>query len=688
MKINNYKKQLPFICFLIVLFFGFGYYSNSNLLNIYEKNASKIIKDRHDNIIAVLPNEKGYYALYLEEVPKHLEEVLILKEDRYFRWHFGINPWSTINALTYRLGLGKRKASSTITQQLVKILLEQELERTLNNKLKEAYYTFFLELFQNKDKILEMYVNSIYLGNQSQGIKEASNFYFNVDPKFLTNAQVVQLLSTINSPTPNNPAQESNKEYSFLLEKHLNVDLKIEDFHSKEIVEKNIKSYVRISSSFFELKEAIELENDCNLTIDKNLTEEIRKIIKRNIDELSDKNVSHAAAIVLSYPENEIIALIGSPNPYSETEGSQINMLKVPRSIGSTIKPFIYLKGLENNLRPYTLINDREYKYITVIGLPLYPKNFDYQYRGLVSLDYSLSNSLNVPTVKILEYLGLEEFYNFLEQDLSIKPVQEIEKYQLGIALGNFEMSLYELARIFTIFSNKGEIKDLKISNCQTINKSEKITEEKYIQLINKILNDRKGSIDQFGFHSKLNLFQENYALKTGTSRDFRDSWIVGYTPDFLVGVWLGNADLSPTDEISGQRGAGKIWSEIMQSLFYSEYNKKTSFDFSFVETFKEKDGKIVYGLEKDDIEYHRNILIKEDQSLILSPYDNDVFLIKPEMEIPLKANQKVDWYVNGKILAKNQEKTSFFPVKPEVYHIEAMTSELKESIFIKILEY
>jgi len=266
-------------------------------------------------------------------------------------------------------------------------------------------------------------------------------------------------------------------------------------------------------------------------------------------------------------------------------------------------------------------------------------------------LHYALSNSLNVPAVKVLECVGLENFYNFLEKKLEFKPVQNWESYQLGIALGGLEMSLFDLSRYFTIFPNNGVLKEIKIFEDGAPPSEKVISQPKYIQLINKILQDRKTGIEQFGFKSELNLFQENYALKTGTSRNFQDSWIVGFTPDFLVGVWVGNHDASPMDEISGQIGAGTIWAQIMELLLNSKYNKKTPFDYSLIKEFY-RDGNIEYGLMNDDYEKILNAL--KEKSLILNPHDGDIFILEENTQIILKAGEPVYWFINGKPLEED----------------------------------
>ncbi len=683
---NNVKKIIYVIIALLVVFLIISYHLNLRLIEVYKNNASSIVKDRNEKIIALLPNNKDYFAKYTEEVPKELNKLLLLKEDRYFKWHLGINPISTGRALLYRIGIGNRKASSTITQQLVKVLLENELERSTSNKIEEFFYVVALEIFQNKETILSMYANSIYFGNQIQGIETASNYYFNVNPKMLSNGQIIQLLSSISSPSRINPSTSRNEEYSLALASNLGLKIDEGTLLSQKRVLENTKNNQFISPTYFEA-ELFTPPNtsQCNLTIDSDLQEKIRKIVQQSIFNIRDRDVTHASVVVLKTPENELLSLIGTPNPRSFDAGHQINMAIESRSIGSTIKPLVYLKAFEKELRPYTIAIDREYRYITAMGFPLYPKNFDYKYRGEVTLHSSLSNSLNVPTVKVLEYVGLEEFYNFLEKDLKVTPIQDFDVYQLGIALGNFELSLYELTHILSIFPNNGVFKPILKNTCeiQSVDKNI-IIHPQYVQLVNKVLKDRKTSIDQFGFYTDFNLPYEHYALKTGTSRDFRDSWIVGYTPDFIVGVWVGNADLSPMREVSGQSGAGKIWAEVMQLLLHSEYNNETPFDFSMITEYIDETG-VFYGLPHDDIEYHQNILLEKDTTLILTPHDGDYFLFKEGMNIVLTSSFLSSWYIDGNLLLEESKKANFTPPTKGSYVITAKSDEREEAITITI---
>lgn len=670
---------------ILVAFLTGEYFLQRQLITLYENQNSVVIKDRSGQEIGLLPNQKDNFARYSNEIPASFKEFLIQKEDQHFYHHFGINPWSLIRAGLGYFGIYPSKGSSTITQQLVKNLLGKETKRNLKNKIIELLYALSLETYQNKETILKMYTNTIYFGNRAQGLVEASYLYFNLPPDLLTDGQILQLLATISSPTKNNPLSPENEKIALTLAERLGLNTEDLSFTPSEEIKKNVKNYSHFDQSYFEILTLPKnFESESALTIDKELTRKIREIIKRNVQELEHRRVKNGAAIVIGLPENELLAIVGSPNPDSQKEGYKINMAFQPRPIGSTIKPFIYLKGFEKGLRPYTLVDDREYKYITAIGFPLYPKNFDYKYRGEVTLHYALSNSLNVPAVKVLEYIGLENFYNFLESALEFKPVQGLDNYQLGIALGALEMSLWDLCRFFTIFPNQGSLKEIRISPNQAFSKPKQIARPQYIQLINKILNDRQTGIEQFGLKSDLNLFQQNYALKTGTSRDFKDSWIIGYTPDFLVGVWLGNADNSSMEKISGQLGAGRIWSEIMDLLLNSKYNKKTPFNFDLVDEFNYED-EIEYGLPDDDYVSAKNILKEKNETLILTPHQADRFLFQKNTGIIMKAKEKMRWFINEEFLGEGQNQI-FIPEESGQYKIRAENSSgFQETVTIFI---
>ena len=652
--------------FIIVCtgFYVWSGYASDELIDIYKSRESNVVLDRNGEIINIQPNKEGYYSSYIDEIPEEFKNELIKSEDKYFYFHPGVNPVSTVRAL-WNMAFGGSTASSTLTQQLAKILLGHEKERSFVNKSGELFYAFALEVRFSKEEILNMYLNSIYLGNQTQGIRTASLLYFGKDPDQLDKSERGLLISTIKSPSNLNPFSD---ETNF---SEADYQKRTEDF----------KKFTN-DDSFFEYKDipgSCAEDKVCNTTIDKELTDKIREVVNNKLIDLSTKNAKHAAVVVIKIPENEVLAVIGSPDPLSDLDGDQLNMALENRPIGSTIKPFIYGVGFSLGLRPYTLVDDREYKYITALGFAHYPKNFDYKYRGIISLHNALSNSLNVPTVKVLEFIGLKTFYKFLNDGLKVKSAQEFEKYQYGIALGQLEMSLYDLAHAFTVFSNGGMLKSLKVSNPApgADEKGERVLEEKYVQLINKILSDRDTGSEQFGIASNLNLPYKNYAVKTGTSSEYHDSWTIGYTPDFLVAVWVGNAENSAMDEVAGSTGAGTIWHDVMLLLYSSEYNKNSQFVFDKITSFYDAGSSSVdYGIKGDKYDESKNLLIKK--SLIGFPHAGDEFLYEEGMTMPLESDYEVEWYLNNEKIGEGNS-AEFKPEKEGEYEIRVIGEDKNE---------
>lgn len=679
---------------VLTLFFVITIPLKTKLITLYAGRQSVELRDKNNQTIKIYQNSFGNYAIRKSSFPEEIKQLIIQKEDRFFYYHLGVNPVSTARAIKNYITKTNKPTASTMTQQLAKILLGQVGERSFYNKLKEAVYTIALELHTNKEEIFNMYLNTVFLGNKAEGFNTASLVYFNKKIEILNLEEQLQLLATLSNPSNANPFTRVNIAKANWLANNLSLETN-EAFLKNPSKEKSLEQFngrVQKTAAFELGSLDIDINTSATLTIDNEINKKIRKIINVNIENLYKSGALNAAAVIIAInkkkTDNKIISIIGSPDPSVDAYGYKINMAVRPRAIGSTIKPFIYAKGFSAGLRPYTLVEDREYKYMIGTGYAFYPKNYDYEYRGTVNLHYALANSLNVPTVKVLEYVGLENFYSFLTDELKFVPIQDLNNYQLGIALGELEMDLLSLTNYFTIFPNEGVLKPLKISSehcfidgTKTCPDPKEIFSPQYVALINKILSDRRTGIEEFGIKSNLNLPFDNYAVKTGTSREFHDSWTIGYTPNFVVGVWVGNAQDQPMDKISGQSGAGKIWQDIMNLLLNSSYNKNNSFDFSYLEEFTNENN-INIGLRDDNYETQKNLL--EDKQLIRSPHDLDEFLFEKGMSIPLKSGTVVDWTINNKLLGQSQEHALEIAA-PGVYEIKATNHDQSEIITVYV---
>lgn len=665
---------------VILLSMGGAWLVAHDAVSRYEAQLSNITYDRSGTPLHIPVNDRGHYVTPVETLPPDFVARLLQKEDEWFAYHPGVHPWRLAQGSVNYLIRGNSGGSSTLSQQLAKNLLGYETARSVPRKLHELLYAVSLELFLSKQDILTMYSNTVYLGNQTQGFNTASHAYFGVPLQQTTYEQQVSLLATLSHPSTRHPWSADHATYAEALHRSLGASTTLTVAQPQD-------HYQLQHPTSFELRTArITCPGTCYSTVDAALNERLRAILQQTIAQEQYRNVRHGAIVVIDAHNGELLALVGSPDPSKNVSGNQINMGIAPRPIGSTIKPFIYAQGFADGLRPYTLVNDTEYRYPIATGFSLYPQNYDGQYRGEVTLHEALSNSLNVPSVKVLEYIGLDRFYRFLEEDLRFVPIQDLDEYQYGIALGGLEMDLLTLTHYFSAIPNHGTLQPLRTHTYDqghdhlppqsTITEPLTLLDPASFELVHTILNDRLTGVSQFGVNNNLRLPTEHYGVKTGTSRDFHDSWVVGYTPDFVVGVWLGNTANEPLTQVSGQAGAGQVWQAAMEHLLETPYHQNTIYEYTHRTpiTFGRS---TEWGLASDQVTLHRTIL--EDPRLIQRPHDGDTYGFLPDGSIPLLAGEAVEWSVNDVYLTTGRE-TQFTPPGPGRYTIRATAVTTDES--------
>ncbi len=668
--------------------------ANVHTMVAYEAVLSRNIIDRNGDMIMRLPNSRGAYTRE-GEIPHLLKVLVIKKEDAWFYYHLGVNPWSYVRVTTQFVENNQSGGASTITEQLAKILLGNESARTLPNKMREIVMAVTLELAYSKEEILEMYLRTAFLGNLAQGFPEASMRYFGKPLNALDEHELFSLVATLGRPSSRNPWSPDHEKYTTVLAAQLGQSWELPTYISRG--ESND------GSAAFELHSLhilCETQN-CKSTIDQTLTEKLRRAAHQVTRAIGEEGATNAAIVVLTLPDRELLAMVGSADISSMQNGNQINMAIEPRPIGSTIKPLIYEQAFEQGLRPYTLVRDDEYRYDIGTGFPLYPKNYDGKYHGDVTLEHALANSLNVPAVKTLEYVGIDEFTKFLTEKLRFTPLSDISSYQYGIALGGLEMDLSTLVQYLSLFGTEGTLSPISLwmnedgSTGKSIGTSDKfpqmsgivstsqVANPPYVALVNKILLNRPLSVEQFGLNNNLTIPGTPIAVKTGTSRDYHDSWTVGWTPDFIVGVWIGNAKNTPLPGVSGGSGAGKLWAEAMGILLHSPYNKRTPWNNSGIKEFATEDG-YISGLEGDNIPKLKGALI--DDRLIRSPHNGDTFSGEKQGIIPLRSDSSVNWIVDGKHMGTGKTVSYFFD-SAGTHTITATRDKEEETITISIVD-
>lgn len=543
----------------------------------------------------------------LSDIPKVVRDATIAIEDKTFYQHSGINPIGGLVRALYASILNKEiQGGSTITQQLVKSALLTP-ERTITRKLKEFLLAPTVELLYSKDKILEMYLNTVPYGGTAWGIETAAEKYFGKPIKDVTLAEAAILAGLPQAPTLYSPfgahpelAQQRQKEVLRRMAEDGYITREQEQEAANTPIEYKQETGIQAPHFVMYVKEQlVEKYGEVlvergglkvTTSLDLDLQNYVQATVAAEVAKLKNMRVGNGSALVTKPSTGEILAMVGSVDYFATPSGS-FNVTTALRQPGSSIKPINYAIGIENKIvTPATMFLDIPTCFTSVPGQPTYcPRNYDGKFRGPVQLRFALGNSLNIPAVKML-YLNTVKDMVASASAFGLDTLQDPSKYGLALTLGGGEVRMTDMAEAFSVFANAGIRHDL-VSILKVVDKNNKVLEEykdpnlgKEIPsqllltgervvsqetafLISHILLDNNARMEAFGPSSALVVPGHAVSVKTGTTNDLRDNWTIGYTPQYLVATWVGNNDNSPMNNslVSGVTGAAPIWNKIMR---------------------------------------------------------------------------------------------------------------------------
>jgi 1A family penicillin-binding protein len=556
------------------------------------------IYDRHNTLLYKIYRSENRSLVELKEIPLSLIQATIAIEDAEFYFHHGISVKGIIRALLRNLEGEKLYGGSTITQQLVKNTLLTP-ERTWSRKAKEIILAVLVEKRFSKDQILQMYLNEVGYGGASYGVEEASWKYYGKTVGELNLAEAALLAGLPAAPTTYSPLgtqPEKAKERQKLVLKRMREEGFITAEQEKQAAKAVLKfvppktdiqaphfvMYVkdRLVQKYGErLVEEGGLE--VKTTLDLTIQEKAQAVLTAEVRGLAGLRISNGAALIIRPQSGEILAMVGSVNYFDLLADGNVNVTLRPRQPGSAIKPVTYSLALEKGFTPATIIPDTPITY-QIPGQPPYsPKNYDSRFHGHIPLRIALGSSYNVPAVKVLSALGVE---NLIRRgtEMGITTWDDPARFGLSLTLGGGEVKMTDLATAYGVLANSGRQVDLNpiltLKNYQgeilEENRPENTRSHSVIKpetafLLTDILADNAARTPAFGGNSLLNIPDHPHvAVKTGTTQNLRDNWTIGYTPDFLVAVWVGNNDNTPMSYVaSGITGASPIWNKIMTDL-------------------------------------------------------------------------------------------------------------------------
>ena len=570
--------------------------------------STKIYDRTGETILYELYGEEKREIVSLDKISNYAKQAVIATEDSNFYSHHGVDIWGILRAVKINLGIGKAThGGSTISQQLIRSTF-LTLEKSIERKVKELILTLELERRYSKDQILEWYLNQVPMGINLYGIESASKTYFNKSSSDLTIAEAASLAASIKAPSYYSPFGKhldsllGRKDYvinRMAIEGYITQE-EAEQAKQQELKFAKVSQTIKAPHFVLDVQEYLFdtygknfLEEEgyrVYTTLDWELQQAAEKAIEENTERINNYNAYNASLVAIDPKTGEILAMIGSADwfgdPYPENciSGKDCQLdpklnvatYRIGRQPGSAFKPFVYITAFQNGYYAEDTVVD-ELTNFGVWGDSEYiPQNYDGLFRGEITLRQALAQSLNVPAVKVLlNFAGLQESIDIARKSGITTLKESASFYGPAIVLGGGEVKLLDMVSAYGVFATEGKrypsvsilkIEDSKGNIIEQNKKSpRRILQEEPTRILNSILSDNNARAPMFGYNSQLYFPDYQVAAKTGTTNNYRDAWTIGYTPNIVVGVWVGNNDNTEMEAKPSVTIAGPIWHSFME---------------------------------------------------------------------------------------------------------------------------
>ncbi len=562
---------------------------------IYDRTGDVLLYDLHQDVRrTVIP---------YEDISRHIKNATVAIEDDRFFEHEGVRPLSILRAAITNLRGGDLfggQGGSTITQQVIKnALLVQE--KTITRKVKEAILALKLERQLSKEEILSHYLNESPYGGTIYGVEEASQAFFGKSAADVTLPEAAYLAALPQAPTYYSPYGQhvdvlearKNRVLERMLANNFITEEQYTEARAAEIAFlPRSTSGIRAPHFVFYVREILaETYGDESLaerglkvitTIDAELQAEAEEIVETHARSNEERFNAENAALVATDPRNgDILTMVGSRDYFDEFIDGNFNIALAERQPGSAFKPFVYAAAFRKGYTPETTVFDLKTQFSTACepsnltseGECYSPVNYDDAFRGPMSLRNALAQSVNIPAVKVLYLTGIDAAIK-LARDVGITGLDDRDRYGLTLVLGGGEVRLLDMVSAYGTFANEGTrhkpnaILRVEDAGGNILEEAEpdgqRVLDKQVALQISDVLSDNAARTPLYGSNSQLHFPGRDVAAKTGTTNDYRDAWVVGYTPTLAVGAWAGNNDNSSmAHRISGLI-ITPLWREFM----------------------------------------------------------------------------------------------------------------------------
>jgi penicillin-binding protein 1C len=532
--------------------------------------------DRHGELIQQLrlnPNERRLSWIVLEDISPALRNALIASEDRRFYQHSGVD-WNAVAASAWgNLWNTKTRGASTITMQLAGLIYDdlrrKSSARSMTQKVSQVFIAQSLERNWRKDQILEAYLNLVSFRGELVGVHALSRVLFGKHPSGLNQSEAAIAVALIRAPNAK-PAKVSERACAILKEQQAPQECNgLQGRTELVLARATAKGELSGAATAPQLAPHLgrKLLKDAGKpvysTIDAATQRFASDALRRQLSALVERNIEDGAVVVIDNASGDVLAWVGSSGSLSGA--AQVDGVQALRQAGSTLKPFLYELAIEKKwLTAASLLDDSPVNLATSAGLYI-PQNYDKQFKGLVSMRTALGSSLNIPAVRTLVTVTPERFFRRL-QSLGFNLRESGDYYGYSLALGSADVSLLSLTNAYRALANQGRYSSVRTTTSDPRAAYQQTMDGSASFIVGDILSDRSARARTFGLESALST-RIWTAVKTGTSKDMRDNWCVGYSSRYTVGVWVGNASGAPMWDVSGVTGAAPVWQEVMQYL-------------------------------------------------------------------------------------------------------------------------
>ncbi|MEK7106688.1 MAG: transglycosylase domain-containing protein [Patescibacteria group bacterium] len=560
---------------------------------IYDRTGNVLLYDVHGAMRRT--------TVPLDAISINIRNAAVAIEDATFYQHFGFRPLSFARAMIVNVFSGGFvQGGSTITQQVVKNTILTR-DKTIVRKLKEIILAIRLERIYSKDQILAVYLNETSYGGTLYGVEEASQYFFGVVAKDATLAEAAYLAALPQAPTRYSPYgrhrdELENRKNLVLLKMKGNGFIsdaeyeaaKNEKVEFKDEAEAGIKAphFVFYVREYLEEKYGADAVASGGLRVITTLDYDLQKkaddvISKTALDNEKNFNASNAGLVAIEPKSGQILAMVGSRGYFDEKIDGMVNVALANRQPGSSFKPFVYATAFKKGYPTDTVVFDLQTQFSTFCKPsdtmnsepPCYsPGNYDEKFRGPMTLREALAQSVNVPSVKTLYLAGITDSLK-TASDMGITTLGDKDQYGLTLVLGGGEVNLLEMTAAYGVFANDGvrnpptpilKVEDGAGNTLESYTEqSARVIESQIARQINDVLSDNVARTPEFGADSPLYFPGFQVADKTGTTNDFHDAWIIGYTPGIAMGAWAGNNDNSPMVKKIAAFIVAPMWHEV-----------------------------------------------------------------------------------------------------------------------------